>query len=109
MSKQHNKNGLFVDTGYLRDHVYQLRQQKKLAARLYENVAAMKHHSDPSLSYQYYPILQDVETLMEYFQRMANVLAEVDDDVVQLRNELGKLIESDTDRAHHTISNTLML
>ena len=109
MCATNNKNGLFVDTGYLRDHVYKLREQKKLASRLYESVAAMKQNSDPSVSYQYNAVLQDIEQLVEYFNRMARSLSEVEDHAILLHHELGELIQDDTDKLRRTVSNTFML
>ena len=109
MRKNNYSNGVFVNTGFLRDHVSKLCEQKKLATILYENVVAMKSHGDPTVSYQYDSILQDVEQLMEYFGRMAKLLADVNDEAVQLNNELGGLIEDDADNTRHTVSSTFML
>ena len=109
MSKGHHKNGLFVDTRFLRDHVSKLYEEKKMAAKLYETVVAMKQHSDPADVQRYDSILQDVDALLEYFGRMARLFAEIDDDVVQLENSLGRMIEDDTNRVRHTVSSTFML
>lgn len=109
MSKGFNKNSLFVDTGLLRDHVSKLREEKKLAIRLYENVAAMKRVSDPTISYQYNPILRDIEELMEYFGRMANLLDSIADDAIQLSHEIGALIEDNTELTRQVTSNNFML
>ena len=109
MSKNRIKNTLFVDTGFLRDHVSKLREQKKLASRLYENVAAMKQVDDPTVAYKYDPVLRDIRQLIEYFDRMADFLSNVDDDAVQLSNELQALLRDDTDETKRAISNTFML
>ena len=104
-----DKNGLFVDTGLLRDHVSKLREEKKVAARLYENVAAMKNVSDPTVSYQYDPVLRDIEQLMEYFGRMANLLDHIVDDAVQLSLVLSTLVEDDTELTRRIASHAFML
>ena len=109
MSKHYNKEGVFVNTGFLRDHVSKLREQRKLASRLYENVAAMKCSSDPSLAYQYNSMLRDAEQLMEYFSRMSKVLADVDDEVVRLSHVLGDVIQDGTDEVRNASSGTYML
>ena len=109
MSRGHNTNGLLVDTGLLRDHVSKLREQKKLATRLYNTVLAMKNASDPTVAYQYDPILRDVEQMIEYFTRMAKVLTHVGDDAVQLNRQIGGIIEDSTDLARHVSNTTFML
>ncbi len=109
MSKGFDTNGLFVDTGFLRDHISKLREEKKLALQLYDSMTAMQHCSDPAVSYQYTPILRDIEQLIEYFERMAKLLAHVNDEAVQLSHELGELMEEDTNSSHHTVSATYML
>jgi len=93
----------------LRDHISKLREERKLAARLYENVLAMKRCSDPAAAYQYDPILRDIDQLEEYFQRMASFLAEVEDEAVRLSNKLGRMIDEDTDSTRRTTSGTFML
>ncbi len=109
MSKGGNYGGTFVDTGLLRDHVSKLRREKNIVSELYANVRAMRNLSDPTISYQYNSILRDIEQMIEYFERMASVLAHVDDEAVQLSLELRNLIESDTENTHRTISKTIML
>lgn len=100
---------MFVDTGLLRDHVSKLREEKKIASELYENVVAMKSLSDPTIAYQYDSIIRDIEQMIEYFDRMAISLAHIDDEAVQLSHVLKDLIEDDTENVRRTTSNTYML
>ena len=93
----------------MRDHVSQLREQRKLAARLYEKVKAMKDLCDPSVAYQLDPILNRAAELKDYFRKMADLLSRVDDDAVQLSLELGNLIEDETARTRHASSQAFML
>lgn len=109
MSKRHNGDSLFIDTGWLRDHISKLREQKKLASRLYDNVLAMKHAGDPTEAYRYDPILRDIELLIEYFGRMATVLSRTDDEAVKLSAELGDLIQTGTEQTKHTIEQNFSL
>ena len=109
MSKNRNKDALFVDTRFLRDHVSKLQEQKKLASRLYENVAAMKQADNPIVAYKYDPVLRDIRKLIDYFGRMADLLAEVDDDAIILSHRLAAMLEADSEQTQHTISNTFML
>ena len=108
MSNHHN-NGLFVDTGLLRDHVSKLREERKLACKLYDTVAAMRKMSDPSLVPQYNRILRDVEQLIEYFGRMADLLSKTSDEAVQLSRQIGTLIQDETEYAHHVTNQNIML
>lgn len=109
MSNGHKKNCLFVDTGLLRDHVSKLHEEKKLAIGLYENVNAMKTGSDLTISHRYNSILRDIEQLIEYFSRMADLLADIDDDAVHLSHRLHILLEDDTERIRHVSSKNFML
>lgn len=109
MSKGGNHNGTFVDTGLLRDHVSKLREQRKTAVKLYENVRMMKQLADPAEAYQYDSILRNVNQLIEYFDRMSKVLAEVEDDAIVLSHRIKALIQEDADRAHHEISKAILL
>ena len=109
MINGNNISGLFVDTGLLRNHVSKLREEKKMATRLYENVVAMKTISDPTVTYQYDTILRDIEQLVEYFDRMAILLDDITDDAIRLSHEMGTLIEDDTASTRHIISDNYLL
>lgn len=109
MSIGHNRDVFFVDTGLLRDHVSKLREQRNTAARLQANVMAMKNCSDPSDSYRYNSLLCDIERLIEYLDRMANVLSVTCDDAIALSRELGGLIYDDTVQTRHSISKSFTL
>ena len=109
MSKDFNNDALFVDTGCLRDHVSKLREEKKLAARLYENVLVLRRLSDPSTSYQYNSILRDVNQMIEYFERMASVLNRIDDEAIRLSREIKHTIEEDTEATRYITAKELML
>lgn len=108
MSKD-NKNSLYVDIGLLRDHVSKLREEKKLASRLYENIAVMKTVADPMVAYQYDPVLRDIEQMIEYFNTMANQLTHIHDEAVQLSHELRGMIEDSTDLSQHIIAEKYVL
>lgn len=107
MSKQHS--GLYVDTGLLRDHVAKLREEKKLASRLYENIAFMKAVADPSQAHQYDSLLRDIEQMMDYFGKMATLLAEVAEDATVLSRELKGMIEDSTQHNQQITDKTFLL
>ena len=109
MSKGQYKNGFFVDAGLLRDHVSKLRQEKKMASELYRKVATMKSQADPAVAYQYDPVLRDIEQLVEYFGRTADLLAHINDEAVHLSRELRGLIEDDTEQAWRIAAENIML
>ena len=108
MNKSDN-NGLYVDTGLLRNHISKLREEKKLASRLYENIAVMKTVADPMVAYQYDSVLRDIEQVIEYFNAMANQLAHIADEAVQLSQELRDMIEDSTDLSQHITSKNFVL
>lgn len=101
MSKANNRNGVYVDTGLLRDHVFKLREEKKLASKLYENIATMKLVADPMVAHQYDSVLRDIERMIEYFNTMANLLVCVGDEAIQLSHVLRGVIDDSTDMNQH--------
>lgn len=109
MRKSCNHGGLFVDTGLLRDHVSKLREEKKTAVRLYESVEAMRNYADPEAYGQYTVVLRDIKQLIEYFDRMARVLAEAGDEAVHLSREIGDLLKDDAAQVRHVSSHAFML
>lgn len=108
MSKGYN-NGLYVDTGLLRDHISKLQKEKKLASRLYENIVAMKTVTDPMATYQYDSVLRDIEQMIEYFNTMANQLAHIVDEAVQLSDELRGIIVDSTDLSRRIAAENFVL
>ena len=109
MSRNPRRSGSYVDTGYLRDHVYKLREDKKRASRLYDYVLAMKRNCDPTVSYQYDSILRNIQQIIDYFDRMANSLARISDEATYISNRMGGLIEDDTENLRHKTKDTFML
>lgn len=108
MSK-YDHNGVYVDTGLLRDHVSKLREEKKLASRLYENVTVMKTLADPMNAYRFDPVLRDVAQLIEYFDAMANQLTHVDAEAVRLSNSVRGVIEDNTDLTRRITDENFLL
>ena len=109
MSKDYNKNGLYVDTGLLRDHISKLREEKKLASRLFENIAFMKAFADPAVAHQYDLALRDIDRMIEYFDAMTNRLADVCDEATLLSGELRGMIEDSTDLSRRIVAESIML
>lgn len=109
MSRYYHTDDFFVDTGLLRDHVSILREERKNASRLYANVATMRSRSDPADVYKYNSLLRDIELLISYFDRMANVLSNAEDEAVHMSHEIGCIIEEDTMRTRRAVSQSFML
>ncbi len=109
MSTRYSSDGLFVDTRLLRDHVSKLREKKKTATRLYESVKGMRRADDPESAYRYRAILQEIDTLIEYFGRMAALLDNVGDDAVELSHKIQKIFEDGADYTRYTISENFLL
>ena len=100
---------MFVDTGLLRDHVSKLREKRKTAIRLYESVLDIKNADLPACDYRYRTILRDIEQLIEYFDRMADLLSNVSDDAVELSQKIGNLIQDDADNTRYIVNDNFML
>lgn len=109
MSKYCRTDDFYLDTGLLRDHVSKLREQKKIASRLYATVSAMRNSSPPSEAYRYNSLLRDIEQLIAYFDKMADVLSNASDEAVYLKHKLSMIIEDDTYHARSVVRKSLML
>lgn len=109
MSRGYNKNGVYVDTGLLRDHISKLRQENKLATELYDSISAMKAVSDSAVAYQYDMVLREIGQIIEYLNTMANQLARIEEEAAQLSYELRGMIEDSTDLSHHIITRSFVL
>lgn len=101
-----NNGDFTIQTGYLRDHVCKLTQEKKIAAHLYEHVVVMKNLSDPADSYKYYSILRDVEKLIAYFQKMSDALSYIEQEATSVSRYIGQVIDENTDRVNYIVSDT---
>lgn len=109
MSKGNHRTGVYVDVGLLRDHVSKLREEKKTAMKLYDSVVMMRECSELPAGGQYSAVLRDVNQLIEYFNRMARVLAEAEDEAIRISKEIGIAIEDETELTRHTSSQNYML
>ncbi|MBQ6825010.1 MAG: hypothetical protein IJP27_10175 [Clostridia bacterium] len=98
-----------MDTGMLRDHVSKLRQKKRIAIELYENVAMMRTLSDPALAYQYTSILSDIQKMIDYFTRMPDALAQIEDEATLLSQDVGGIIETHTEDVRRAVSSSFAL
>ena len=102
-------SGLYVDTGLLRDHISKLREEKKLASRLYENIAVMKITASPMVAHQYDSLLRDVEKMIDYFDAIANQLDHIDDEAITLSYKLRSIIKDSTEQSQRITSENLVL
>lgn len=109
MSKGYNANGLYVDTGLLRDHVSKLQSEKKLASRLYQNIVFMKNLADPMVAHRYDSLLRDIKQLIEYFDAMSDQLARTADEATRLSYELRYEIKDSTELSQRIISKSFLL
>lgn len=109
MRKGYNTNGTFIDTGLLRDHVSKLRAEKKMATRLRESIIAMQQCSDEYAGSKFHSALYDADMLIEYLERMARLLAEAEERVIQISRETDVMITDRADETRHVSSHSFML
>ncbi len=114
MSIASKKDIMFVDTGCLRDHVSELRREKRIASQLHDNIRAMKWLCDPTtcdpmLMYRLDRLIRDTERLSAYFDKMADALERINDDAVALSRALNAMIVEDTERTNYIVSDTIKL
>ena len=69
----------------------------------------MRNCCDPADASKYSSILRDIDRLIRYLDKMADVLSDAEYDAQRLSDKLGALIEHDTAVARHEINRSLML
>jgi hypothetical protein len=111
VSTRVDEGALFVNTGYLRDHVSKLRAQKKIALELRENVEKMKKLSDPESDsyYKFNSILREIEKMIGYFEKMADSLDDISDEATRLSRTMGRIIEDDIESTNFESSKAFSL
>lgn len=109
MSEKGYNNRVYVNTGLLRDHVFKLREEKKLASRLYEYITIMKMVAGPMVAHQYDAVLRDIERMIKYFDAMADQLTRIDEEAVQLSHELGGIIVDSAELSRRITEKTFLL
>jgi len=97
-----------VDTRLLRDHVSEVLEEKRLAQRLYSRVEQLRATSEDSQKIQYTRILNRIELLIEYYQRMADALDYVGDEAIMLYQKNAELLRRGNDEARYTVSRTFL-
>jgi hypothetical protein len=103
-----SRNGLLVDTGYLRDHVSKLNDEKHRAIKLYNNLIALKQYCDPTIDDRCDIIIRDAKQLIEYFSTMSSVLRRVEDEADWISHKMGVTIEEDTYHTYHSSKNFML-
>lgn len=104
-----SSDGFLVDTGYLRDHVSKLNDEKHRAIKLYNNLVALKQCSDPSVADRCDSIIRDAKQLIEYFGTMSNVLRRVEDEADWISHKMEATIEEDAYHTYRSSKSTFML
>ena len=102
-------NTYLVDTRYLRDLVLKLREDKKIASQLYENIAVMRNLDDPEVSQKYNSLLYEINQLNEYFKIMADTLDMIEQEAVILSSSIKNIINSDAETVNKISSESILL
>lgn len=109
MSSFPYSNAFFVDTRYLRDHVSALLDEKKIALQLYEQIKSMKNLDEPFLYQKYNLVMNDIDQLVGYFQKMAESLEYIEQEAIKLSGSLREIINEDAVKVNIAVSESFML
>ena len=69
----------------------------------------MKKLSEPADYYKYDAIIRDIDDMIEYFDRMADSMARIEDEANQLSRKIGEMIEAGTGQTRRRVSDAIML
>lgn len=97
-----------INTRLLQDHVSVVMEEKRTAQQLYSQVEALKRISDDSTLYQYNRILNRIEILIQYYQKMAEALESVSEGAMSLYRQTLGILRNDADEAKNVVSNTFL-
>ena len=103
------EDGIFVNTGFLREHVLKLRTEKKIALELRENVEAMKYLVELDELYKIQAILRDIDMMIDYFEKMADSMDTIGNEAVYLSRTIGGIVQDDTDATKSVVSKEIAL
>ena len=95
MGKGLNSDGVFVDTGCLRNHVSKLRKEKQTALELYNKINSMKDLSDPADAYQYTPLIRDAKQMVDYFDTMIKSLTHIEEEAISTSKKIAEIVGDD--------------
>ena len=99
---------IHIDTRLLREHVSVVLEERRIAQRLYSNVEALQRISDEASRAQYRALLNKIDRLIQYFQKMADALEEISDGADALYRELSRLLGDDNDVAKSVLPNIML-
>ncbi len=101
-------DGFFLDTRLLRDHVPEIKEERRTADYLRSCVRNMMDFGDPSLRPSYNSVLDTVETLEAYFGRMADAIEDVAFNAEVLYREIEMMIRDDADKVQSLNDRTMI-
>lgn len=99
---------LRLDTGLLRNHVSVVMDEKRTALQLYSTLNTAKRLSSPDMQSRFNGLLSQIENLAAYFGEMATSLDSICDEAIELKRQLDKLIEDDSDAARKLLPDIIL-
>lgn len=102
------EKSIYIDTRLLRDHVSIILEEKRIAQQLYSQVNQLKRSDESVFGPQCHEALSKIDTLIRYYQMMANALEEVGDNAVALSREISRILQDDTDEVKRHYSNVML-
>lgn len=102
-------DGLFLNTRLLREHVSEIKEERKTVLRLRESVNMIRNLSDPVMHAQINRILSDIDKERVYFEKMADAFEDIEYNALQCSRKISTLIASDTEYAETIVDDTFFL
>lgn len=85
-----------------------LQEERRIVQRLYDTVIQARDTGDPLLRQEYGRVLNAIEEIRHYFERMIKALDNTAFDAEKLSMEIGRMLQDDIDQIQ-SLNNRMML
>ena len=89
---------VYLNTRLLRDHVSRIQEERRTAQRLYESVRRAKELSDPTIESAYNGVLDDINALIRYFEKMEDAFDQIELKAIELNRTVQSLVQEGIDQ-----------
>ncbi len=85
---------LFVNTALLREHVNDIREERRIVLQLRDAVSRAKNYGDPGIQPLYNSVISSLTSFSNYFEKMADAVETINDDAVALSQNIRQQVEA---------------
>lgn len=96
-----------LNTRLLRDQVFVILEEAKIAQQLHERIERLINCSDDSIKPQCRIIQGKVDNLIRYYKKMAETLENISAEAIKVNQKIAQMIQDDRDEAKNKITHSI--